>query len=288
MGIILKLSRIVLIRKSSYSEVMFTLDDVSVMLGNNLALDQCSLEFGTGELVALIGANGAGKSTLLRMLGNFLEPSSGTLTRQTKNVAYVAQHHDHLCWMPVTVDEVLKMGRYRKLGLFGRFRPGDKAAIDSAADRLGVTDLRRRTFGELSGGQQQRVFIASALASGSDCLLLDEPITGLDLPSQQIILDVAKAERDDGRLVIMSTHHLEEASICDRVVVLASRVVIDAPPEQALQPEPLIEAFGQRVVQVPGAAHTEPLILLDDHGHTHGHSHPNVPAHDHGHEDAVA
>lgn len=280
---ILKLSRIVPIR-NPYTWNMFTLSDVSVCLGPNVALDQCCLTFGSGELVALIGANGAGKSTLLRLLGAFLKPTSGTLVSETKDVAYVAQHHDHLCWMPVTVDEVLKMGRYRKLGLFGRFKAQDKAAIDSAAERLGVSDLRRRTFGELSGGQQQRVFIASALASESDCLLLDEPITGLDIPSQQIILEVVAAERDAGRLVIMSTHHLEEAAICDRVIVLANRVVSDGSPEHALRPEPLIEAFGQRVVQVAGAAEDAPLILLDDHGHTHGHTHGGTHSHDHGHE----
>lgn len=267
---------------------MFTLDNVSVCLGPNLALDQCCLTLGRSELVGLIGANGAGKSTLLRLLGAFLEPSSGTFEAKTDRVAYVAQHHDHLCWMPVTVDEVLKMGRYRNLGLFGRFGPQDKAAINSAAERLGVDNLRRRTFGELSGGQQQRVFIASALASESDCLLLDEPITGLDIPSQQIILEVVAAERDAGRLVVMSTHHLEEAAICDRVIVLANRVVIDGPPEQALQPEPLIEAFGQRVVQVAGSPSDSPLILLDDHGHTHGHTHSHTHSHSHEHQELAA
>ena len=249
---------------------MFTLHDSSVTLGNNLALCSCTLDLDGGELVALIGANGAGKSTLLRLLGGLVDLSSGTMTCTADGVAYVAQRQDHHRWMPMTVEEVLRMGRYRHRGLFGRFGQSDRLAMDTAAERLDVGDLRKRSFGELSGGQQQRVLIASALASEADVLLLDEPITGLDIPSQQLILDAARHERDQGRLVVLSTHHLDEAAVCDRVLVLASHVIADGPPSTALCAESLIEAFGRRVVQVEGSDHSLPVIMLDDHGHDHG------------------
>jgi ABC-type Mn2+/Zn2+ transport system ATPase subunit len=130
-------------------------------------------------------------------------------------------------------------------------------------ERLEVADLGKRTFGDLSGGQRQRVLVATAIAGEVRTVLLDEPITGLDLPSQRLILDVVDEERARGRLVMLSTHHLDEAEHCDRVLLLNTSVVADGPPETVLVHGPLAEAFGVHAVRIEG----DELEVMDEHGH---------------------
>lgn len=244
---------------------VFQLDHVSVRLDGRTALDVEHLELRGGELIGLIGSNGSGKTTLLRVLANLISVDEGTVHGDRSRVAYVGQRQDQHRWMPLTVTEVLRMGRYGQTGLLGRLGGTDRRAITAAAERLQISDLIDRPFGDLSGGQKQRVLLATALTTDAPTLLLDEPITGLDLPSQQIITAIASEERDVGRLVVISTHHLDEARICDRVILLANRVVADGTPDEVLQPALLAEAFGQRVVHLddgsPDAAGT---IFLDD------------------------
>jgi manganese transport system ATP-binding protein len=176
--------------------------------------------------------------------------------------AYVAQHQHQHRFMPLTAGEVLDMSRYGVRGMLGRFRAADRVAVQAGAERLDVADLRDRTFSELSGGQRQRVLMASAVASQAPVLLLDEPVTGLDLPSQRRIMQVIAAERGEGRLVVLSTHDLDEARQCDRVALLAGRVVAHGSPGEVLVAANLREAFGSHVVDDDG----EPRVI-DDHGH---------------------
>ncbi len=248
---------------------MITLHDVCVSFGPVTALEPTDASFDGATTVALIGPNGSGKTTLLKVLAGLLRPTSGHLHRDgPPSVAYVAQHHDHHPWMPLVVSEVLAMSRYRRTGLLRRLDRTDRAVIAASADRMGVADLLDSTFGSLSGGQCQRVLMASALACDAETLLLDEPITGLDLTSQQRILEAMSEERDRGRLVVISTHHLEEARACDRVLLMAGRVVVDGPPDVALRAERLAEVFGDRLV----IDSTARVHLVDDHGHGHGHA----------------
>ena len=146
------------------------------------------------------------------------------------------------------------MGRFGRRGLLGRLRADDRDAIAAAARRLDVEALRKRPFGDLSGGQRQRVLVAQALASEPDLLLLDEPITGLDLPSQQRILDLIDEVTAAGAAVVLSTHHLGEARRTDVVVLLAGCLLAAGPPDEVLQPGLLAEAFGNRLVQADGTA----------------------------------
>ena len=169
--------------------------DVCVHYGTTVALAPSSLEIPSGQSVALVGPNGSGKSTLLLVLAGLLRPTSGSVERRAgARVSFVAQHQLQHRWMPISVGEVLRMGRYGERGLLGRLGPADRRAIDEAAERMDVGDMVRRPFGDLSGGQRQRVLVAQALAARPDLLLLDEPITGLDLASQQLILDVITDE----------------------------------------------------------------------------------------------
>ncbi|HCB34354.1 MAG TPA: metal ABC transporter ATP-binding protein [Acidimicrobiaceae bacterium] len=205
-------------------------------------------------------------------------PTAGRLRAEgDASVAYLPQQHHTT--LPLTVAEVLTMGRYRARGLLRPMRARDRATVAAAAVRLRVDDLVHRRFGELSGGQRQRVRVASMLANEARCLLLDEPITGLDLPSQEIIFEVFAHERARGRLVVMSTHHIDEVRRCDRVVLLAhGTVVADGAPDDVVTAENLATAFGVRLLAVvppaapdaddPDAGRPVPsFALVDDHGH---------------------
>jgi ABC-type Mn2+/Zn2+ transport system ATPase subunit len=249
-----------------------TFVDVSVRYGDLVALDRTSTSFDAGSSVALVGANGSGKSTVLKLLAGLLMPSTGEVLRADGiEASFIAQQHGHHQWMPLPVDEVLRMGCYRRRGLLGRITRADRAEIRAVAERLQVADLAKRSFGELSGGQRQRVLVAQALIGAPGLLLLDEPITGLDLPSQETILRIIDEEVDRGAAVVFSTHHLEEAKRADRVMLLAGCLIADGTAEEVLVPEHLAVAFGGRLLHLGGQA-----LLVDDHGHDHG----PAPSHD--------
>ena len=257
--------------------------DVCVHYGSVVALAPTSFELERGATVALVGSNGSGKTSMLSLLAGLVTPEDGRIA-VNGTVAMVTQHHDHHRWMPLSVDEVLRMGRYQRRGLLGRIRREDRECIDWAAELLEVTGLRRRSFGDLSGGQQQRVLVAQALAARPDLLLLDEPITGLDLPSQLRILDVIEQHAAAGGTVVFSTHHLAEARRADRVMLMAGCVLADGTPDEVLIPTLLAEAFGGRLITDDGTS-----IVVDDHGHDHGEPHapelvPHHGAHQHQHE----
>ncbi|MCB0965799.1 MAG: metal ABC transporter ATP-binding protein [Ilumatobacter sp.] len=266
--------------------------DACVHYGDVTALAPSSFELAAGTTTALVGANGSGKTTLISLLAGLIESADGRV-EAARPVALVAQHRNHHRWMPLSVDEVLRMGRYGERGLLGRLRHHDRDLIDGAAEQLEVTHLRRRPFGDLSGGQQQRVLVAQALASDPALLLLDEPITGLDLPSQLRILDVIADAAAAGRTVVFSTHHLAEARRADRVMLLAGCVLADGAPGDVLVPALLAEAFGGRLIRDDGST-----VVVDEHGHDHHdgdphelgphhefHHHVHEHQHDHVHDD---
>jgi manganese transport system ATP-binding protein len=226
-----------------------------------------------GTVAALIGPNGAGKSTLLHALAGIRSPRVGEIlvngrpvAEASQSIAYVLQSTHVSSTLPLSVREVVTMGRYAGRGLFGRLGRSDRAAVDTALERLDIIDLARRQLGALSGGQRQRVFVAQGLAQEADLLLLDEPVTGLDLVTQDRILDVVAEERAAGRAVILSTHDLAEASRADQLVLLAGRIIATGSPAQVLTEANLTAAYGGRMVRLPGGA-----VLLDDASH-HSHS----------------
>ena len=280
-------------------EPVVVADRVCVHYGSVVALAPSTLSIPPGVAVSLVGPNGSGKSTLLAVLAGLLKPTSGTLrTRPGSRVSFVAQHQHQHRWMPLSVGDVVRMGRYGERGLLGRLRSDDRRAIASGVERMDVGHLLRKQYGALSGGQRQRVLVAQALAAEPDLLLLDEPITGLDLVSQQRILDVIAAEAAGGTAVVLSTHHLGEARRTDRVLLLAGCVMADGPPDVVLRPGLLTEAFGNRFIPMaPGAAGESGAVVIDEHGHDHDEPDESVDArdlipqhrhdhgHDHGHDD---
>jgi iron complex transport system ATP-binding protein len=234
--------------------------------GDHVALASSDFEIPAGRMTALIGANGSGKSTILNALAGLLRPASGTLEvpvsrGRADTMAYVLQATRVNEAMPVTVGEVVAMGRYAHLGPFRAFGERDRAACRLAMERLGLISLASRHLDELSGGQRQRVFVAQGLAQDATLLLLDEPVTALDLPTKDRILAVMREERARGTTIVFTTHDLDEAAAADHVLLLAGRVVAAGPPSEVLTAKRLYEAYGVRFVG-EGAR-----VMIDDAHH---------------------
>lgn len=243
------------------------IEDLSVEYGDAPALRDVTLTAVPGESLAIIGPNGSGKSTLLRAIAGLVEPSRGHVTLPDRRPpAFVLQSTDVDRSLPITVRDTVATARYPSVGLLRRFRRDDHEAVERAMDRLSVTDLADRQLHDLSGGQRQRVLVAQGLAQESALILFDEPITGLDVTSRSVILDVVDEERAAGRIVLLTTHNLDDARRCDNVLLLSGAPVAIGTPDEVLCEEHLRTAFGGRFLRVGDA-----LILDDPHHHHHDH-----------------
>lgn len=235
--------------------------------GDTHALHDVSMEIPEATSLAVIGPNGSGKSTLLGVLAGTIAAVSGTASVGGRTPALVLQSTDVDRSLPITVRDTVSLARYSSLGLFGRFREADREAIDNALERLDVADLADRQLHELSGGQRQRVLVAQGVAQDTDVLLLDEPITGLDMTSRSIILDLVDEEVATGRTVVMTTHNLDEARRCNHILLLDSAAIAVGTPDEVLTEENLVRAFGGRFIRVGDE------FILDDPHHHHHHPH---------------
>lgn len=253
--------------------------DVVLTRGSTVALRASDFTIPAGRITAIIGPNGSGKSTLLHAIAGLLPVTSGTLNvlgatpkLSQPSVSYVLQYTTVPAGTPLTVAEAVMMGRYPLLGVLGRPSRADRERVQAAMERLQVTDLARRHLTELSGGQRQRVYVAQGIAQDHQMLLLDEPLTGLDLVSARTIDSIIHDEPTHGCSVVLTTHDLEEARAADHVLLTAGRVVASGAPEVVLTNENLAAAYGL------GALHdrddSAPLFPTehhDDHGHHHDH-----------------
>lgn len=219
--------------------------------GGPIVLEMDEFMIGSGRVVALVGPNGSGKSTLISALAGLLPPARGTIrvhgaspAEQGRAIAVAFQATPATAGLPLTVRDVVSMGRFPHRGLVGRFDAGDRAAVDEALDRLSVADLADRQLEELSGGQRQRVLVARALAQRARVLLLDEPTTGLDLASRERILATIDDERRSSVTVVLATHQLDDAEqVADDLVVLAGRLLAHGPPSEVLRSDELKRAY---------------------------------------------
>lgn len=241
-----------------------TARDVVFAYGHRIAIDSSTFEIPGAGVTAVIGPNGSGKSTLLGGIAGLIEPSAGHLDVEVsqESIAYVMQSTKVNDTLPVTVEEVVSMGRYSTLGLTRRFGTDDREAVGSAMDRMRIGDIARSHLSELSGGQRQRVFMAQGLAQDHELLLLDEPLTGIDIVTAQAIDEVIHEETRAGRAVVMTTHDLSEAQVADHVILLSRRVVASGAPEEVLSGEKLVEAYGSSLLHVE-----EGKIFVDDPAH---------------------
>ena len=224
---------------------------LSVSYQNGLALDDVSFHLNTGERVAVVGPNGAGKSTLFKVIAGVLSPTKGEVKVYGSGpgghicIAYLQQRSQVDWTFPVNVTDVVMMGRIGKLGILRWPGRRDWSFVQSCLEDVGLGDLAKRQIGELSGGQQQRMFIARALAQEAELMLMDEPLTGLDIQSQEMILEIMEKLRQRGVTIMIATHDLDQAAgRFDRVMLLNRRLIGFGSPEQVFTPEQLRAAYG--------------------------------------------
>ncbi len=229
---------------------------LGVHFGNRSALEQVDLVLTGGEAVSVLGPNGAGKSTLLKALSGMLPPTHGEVRLDGQpvhggdhRVVYVPQRTAVDWSFPISVLDVSLMGINRQRSRLRPFSRGDRATAVRSLEAVGMHRLAHVQIGQLSGGQQQRVFLARALLQEGDIYLLDEPFTGVDVPTQGLLVDLFNGLKRQGKIIVYATHDLAlAAASSDRVVLLNRRLVADGSPASTLTPDNLRRAFGGQAV----------------------------------------
>jgi len=229
--------------------------DVTVTYRNgHTALYDASFSVPPGSVTALVGVNGAGKSTLFKAIMGFVPMAQGDITimgdsvkKALKNntVSYVPQSEEIDWSFPILVEEVVMMGRYGHMGWLRKPKQSDYAAVDQALERVNMTEYRKRQIGELSGGQKKRVFLARALAQEAKVILLDEPFTGVDVQTEHQIIALLKSLREEGHVMLVSTHNLGSVpEFCDRTIMVNKTVIASGPIETTYTQQNLQRVFG--------------------------------------------
>lgn len=229
--------------------------DISVTYRNgHTALYDASFTLPKGSITALVGVNGSGKSTLFKSIMGFVPVSQGSVeilglpakkALKQNVVAYVPQSEEIDWNFPVLVEDVVMMGRYGHMGLLRIPKQTDHDMVTAALERVNMTAFRKRQIGELSGGQKKRVFLARALAQESEVILLDEPFTGVDVQTEDQIMALLRALRDEGKVMLVSTHNLGSVpDFCDRTVLINRTVLASGMTRDVFTPENLELAFG--------------------------------------------
>jgi manganese/iron transport system ATP-binding protein/manganese/zinc/iron transport system ATP- binding protein len=226
---------------------LLEVEELTVSRGGRVVVDGVSLAASRGDLVAVVGPNGAGKSSLFAALLGLI-PSTGRVATAGR-LAYVPQHETSVLHFPVTALDVALMGAYGRVPLHRRLGGRERRAALDALARVGLEGEARRSFGELSGGQRQRVLLARALVQQGTVLLLDEPLSGVDAPSEDAIVEALARERADGRAVLIATHDLAFArSACTHALLLNRRSFGFGASADALTADTLRAAYGARLI----------------------------------------
>jgi ABC-type Mn2+/Zn2+ transport system ATPase subunit len=252
------------------------LSDVTVGYGDRIALENVNLAVEAGSLLAVVGPNGAGKSTLLKLMAGLIRPWHGRVEvlghpagQQARRVAYVPQAELVDWGFPVTVGDVVMMGRYPALGRLRRPGSEDRRAVSAALEQVGMAAFASTQIGSLSGGQRRRVFLARALAAAPDLFLLDEPVTGVDATTQEDLMDILEAEARSGKTVVATTHDLACAAQRFQQVAAVNRTILaHGPSSLILDPEVLARTYGGHLLVLGGQT-----VVLDD-----AHHHDEAPA----------
>ena len=247
---------------------LLELCEVSLRYNGRVALEAVSFQVNNGQRVAVVGPNGAGKSTLFKVIAGLLPATSGEVKVSGAGpgghicIAYVPQRSQVDWEFPVVVNDVVMMGRIGKLGLLRWPRARDWDYVHHALEVVGLSHLANRQIGELSGGEQQRMFIARALAQEAELMLMDEPLTGLDLPSQEGIFEILDGLGQQGVTVLIAMHDLKLATDrFEQVMLINRRLIGYGKPTDIFTPERLVAAYGGHLHLV-GAG--DELLALSD------------------------
>ncbi|WP_125106585.1 metal ABC transporter ATP-binding protein [Gulosibacter massiliensis] len=221
--------------------------------GRTPAAERLNLQLAQGQALALVGPNGSGKSTLLKSMIGLVAPTTGELAvlggrprAAAAHVGYLAQH-DHIdLEFPISLRQVVMLGRYRALGPLRWPGRADRDAVQEALERVNLVDVAERRFGDLSGGQRQRGFLARALVTRPRILLLDEPFNGLDTPNRKALMQTLRELREAGMGIVVSTHDFELAhQVCTHVLLVNQHQIAYGDIHEVLQPEAIAETFGE-------------------------------------------
>jgi manganese/iron transport system ATP-binding protein len=246
------------------------LSDVTAGYGNRTALEHVTIAVEPGSLLAIVGPNGAGKSTLLKLMAGLAQPWTGRIEilgspagREARRVAYVPQA-ELVDWaFPVTVEDVVMMGRFPRLGPVRRAGSDDRRAVADALAQVGMGSHIRTQIGRLSGGQRRRVFLARALAAEPDLFLLDEPVTGIDATTQELLMDLLEEQAARGKTVVATTHDLACAAQRFQQVLAVNRTVVAyGPSNLVLDADVLARAYGGHLLVLDSRT-----VVLDDAHH---------------------
>jgi manganese transport system ATP-binding protein len=233
-------------------------ENVTVHYGDVLALDRATVRIEPGRVCGLVGMNGSGKSTLFKTIMGLVRPDSGTVlidgmspakARKSGRVGYVPQSEDVDWTFPLSVREVVMMGRYGQMGFTRRPHRADNIAVDEALERVELTQFANRQIGQLSGGQKKRAFVARGIAQGATVLLLDEPFAGVDKRSESTITRLLRELAAEHSTILVSTHDLHALpALADEALLLMRRVLMHGQTAEVLQPNNIAEAFGFNVM----------------------------------------
>jgi manganese/iron transport system ATP-binding protein len=248
------------------NQPILDVQNLTVRYNGRFALEDVTFHLHSGERIAVVGPNGAGKSTLFKVVAGVLQPSAGAVSvfgsrpRGHNCIAYIPQRSQVDWSFPVSVADVVMMGRSAKLGLLNWPHKKDWEHVHHALEIVELSDLAARQIGQLSGGQQQRMFIARALAQEAELMLMDEPLSGLDTPSQEGLLNLLDTLRDQNVTVMVATHDLDQAARhFDRIMLLNHRIIAFDLPQNVMNTEYLLQAYGGRLKIASGGN-----MLLDD------------------------
>ncbi len=229
------------------SDLLLSAGDVAAGYGGGAVFSGVTFDLRRGERIAVLGPNGGGKTTLFRLLLGELPPLAGTLHLESA-LAYVPQTERSRLDFPVSALDVALLGTLSRLPWWRRPSRADRAFAAAALDRVGLGALTGEQFGDLSGGQRQRVLVARALVQDAPTLLLDEPFTGVDRPSEELLDALLQELAAQGRGIMIATHDLEQARAWDRVLCLNRRLIAFGPPAETLSADVLAATYGADIV----------------------------------------
>lgn len=248
-------------------EVGIEVDNVTVTYNGKVALHGANLLLASGSIGGLVGMNGSGKSTLFKSIMGFVKPTTGRvlingmpirLVQKKNMVAYVPQSEEVDWDFPVSVWDVVMMGRYGYMNLLRIPSATDRRIVAESLERVQMTEFQNRQIGELSGGQKKRTFLARALAQQGTVMLLDEPFTGVDVKTEKTMIELLIELRELGHTILISTHDLASvATFCDQVVLINRTILAYGPTTEVFTEENLTRTFGGRLSDLPLS---QPLI----------------------------
>jgi manganese/iron transport system ATP-binding protein len=251
----------------SHTPHRLEVETISIGYGDKIILRDLSFQIPHGSRVAVVGPNGAGKSTLFKALVGLLPLQSGRILIHGESlgshqdcVAYVPQREEVDWRFPVTVHDVVMMGRFNQMGWFSRASARDKSLVSDSLQQMGIANLAEQPIGQLSGGQQQRAFLARAIAQEPHILLMDEPFTGVDVTTQDATLRLLDHLQEQRVTALVSTHDLNlAASRFDLVLLLNHRLIAFGTPSEVFVKENLAQAFGNSLLVMENG-----MMLVDE------------------------